>query len=308
MFAVATLTQNIFTPFPLPYHMIICLFSTIIMIIRFYQKRKLYHIAMLIGIDLTFITQFTQNRHIIFIIGFIELILVSFTLVSLVFINIIDKHLSKKDNEENNYDIDDEYDTDNDINPAIEKQQNKHDYHKISNDLTNYLGQSKSNDIKNSQQNSYISKNAQPVNQINTNIRSKEADKHILDANKQNNALNLYDNSTITDIPKQDNNLRTSQNEHSNMPQNLNTKRMSENISGADSSFRTLQNEHGEMPQNLNTKRMSENIPGSDDSHRTSQKGIGNKQQNIQPKNNKKPPSDNTDQLNLYSDDAFDNF
>lgn len=70
--------NNIYAPFPFPLHLGFCIFSTLFLIIQFYRKKHLYYILLILGIDLTFVTQFneiTDNDKLILAIGIAEFVL-----------------------------------------------------------------------------------------------------------------------------------------------------------------------------------------------------------------------------------------
>lgn len=68
--------DNIYTPFPFSLHLAFCVFATLFLILQFYRKKYIHYILLIIGIDLTFATQYTKNDKIIFTLGLIELVLV----------------------------------------------------------------------------------------------------------------------------------------------------------------------------------------------------------------------------------------
>jgi len=52
--------NNIYAPFPFPLHLGFCIFATLFLIIQFFRKKHLYYILLILGIDLTFATQFNK--------------------------------------------------------------------------------------------------------------------------------------------------------------------------------------------------------------------------------------------------------
>ena len=73
--------ENLYAPFPLTLHVVFCVFSTLFLIIRFFNKRNVYYILLTVGIDLTILTQFFQNEKLILTLGIIELIILILVIV-----------------------------------------------------------------------------------------------------------------------------------------------------------------------------------------------------------------------------------
>ena len=87
--------ENIYAPFPFPLHLGFCIFATLFLILQFYRKKYLYYILLIIGIVLTFITQYTQKEIIIYALGITELILLIWIITSMIIISRKKKKNSK---------------------------------------------------------------------------------------------------------------------------------------------------------------------------------------------------------------------
>ena len=58
----STITQNVFTPFPLPMHLGFCIAATIVYGIYFVKQKTIQHFLLLLACDLTFITQINTSK------------------------------------------------------------------------------------------------------------------------------------------------------------------------------------------------------------------------------------------------------
>ena len=89
--------KNIYAPFPLPLHLGFCIFATLFLILQFYRKRNMYYILLLLGIDLTLTTQYTQNQKIIYTLGIVELVLLIWIITSMIIVSKKKKNKDKAD-------------------------------------------------------------------------------------------------------------------------------------------------------------------------------------------------------------------
>ena len=78
---------NIYAPFPLPLHLGFCIFATLFLILQLYRKKNVYYILLMLGIDLTLATQYTQNEKIIFTLGIVELVLLIWIITSMIIVS-----------------------------------------------------------------------------------------------------------------------------------------------------------------------------------------------------------------------------
>ncbi|MFT3952229.1 MAG: hypothetical protein QM689_09870 [Oscillospiraceae bacterium] len=70
-----TAIYNVYTPLPYKTHMIFCCLATLLYAFQFSRKRKFYYLLMLIAIDLTIVTQFTDKESTIHLLGAAEAVL-----------------------------------------------------------------------------------------------------------------------------------------------------------------------------------------------------------------------------------------
>lgn len=86
--------ENIYAPFPFSMHLVFCIFATLFLILQLYRKKYLYYILLMLGIDLTLTTQYTQNEKIIYTLGIVELVLLIWIIASMI---IVSKKKKKKE-------------------------------------------------------------------------------------------------------------------------------------------------------------------------------------------------------------------
>lgn len=79
--------ENIYAPFPFPLHLGFCIFATLFLILQLYRKKNIYYILLMLGIDLTLTTQYTQNEKIVLILGIVELILLIWIIISMIIVS-----------------------------------------------------------------------------------------------------------------------------------------------------------------------------------------------------------------------------
>lgn len=71
------MTQNIYAPFDLSFHLFFCIAATLIYAVQFFRKGYPHYILMIIAIDITLVAQFTASEKHIIILGIVEILLLA---------------------------------------------------------------------------------------------------------------------------------------------------------------------------------------------------------------------------------------
>ncbi|MGN1114220.1 MAG: hypothetical protein ACI4RC_03740 [Oscillospiraceae bacterium] len=75
--------QNVYTPFPMKAHFIICIITTLLYLVLYYRKHCAYYLLIMLGIDLTFITQIWTTAPVIVGLLIVEVAIIVAAFISL---------------------------------------------------------------------------------------------------------------------------------------------------------------------------------------------------------------------------------